>query len=138
MLKHILLGIFPAMLPTLILYSIIAWTLGGGLSYIITLGIIASLANPITYILAIILGYTSHAIDHIGKRILIQTLIFSGGITVVAISSLIIEGKVSNQLEGLTYAFIGLIVLGFILSLIDTLVKKAYFKFFPKNPLTRS
>ena len=129
--KRILIAIIPSILPTLIFTSYLLIALGDNIIEAISLALILSIINPITYILAVFLGCTSYLVTNIGKKILMQTFYFSGSITIIALFTSIKNSGLHGDILIYVYFFLCLTVLGFIISSLNHFMiqKCLYIKF---------
>lgn len=124
--RRILIAIIPSTLPTLIFVSYLLIALGGNIVESLFFALILSLINPITYIIAIFIAYTSYLITHVGKKILIQTFAFSSSLTIIPLFIAIKDKEFHDGILIYLYSFLGLTVLGLIISSLNFLIEKKY------------
>ncbi|MFD2658522.1 hypothetical protein [Gracilibacillus thailandensis] len=133
--KYLFIALFPAMTPTIILGFIFALigfsqTMSTSVAVItsIFIGIISSLINPMTYIVALLFGFTSYKVKNIWKRLVIQVFVFSLGYTLIIMIQYSIEGAIQNQFINIIYVFLGTTAINIILSLMNLGIEKLYLK----------
>lgn len=129
MLRHFLIGILPATLPNLSFLLLIYLTFDLPLKEGLLYGLVLTMINPSTYIVACILGITSYKIANKKKRILMQVAILSGIAMTLSFTILINE---IGFFIGLFFIFIGIIAGSLIVSLINMFLETSYNKLFNK------
>lgn len=135
MFKYILYSLFPSMLPTIILIALDSFmvqleTYNVFPAVILSLfhGIIGSLINPMTYIVALLLGFSAYKIKNIRKRLMIQILGFSGIVTLIFTIHFIINEELMNELITIMEIFAGMIMITLPICLINAGIEKQHLR----------
>ena len=135
MLRHTLVAIITAMIPTILLVFLLVMAFTSpDQSLIIAipqsflLGIFGGVINPMTYFVALFLGISSYYIKTEWKRVIFQTVTFATMIILIPLTQTI--DAINENVLNVFYIYIGIIWIAFVLSLINLFLGKVVFKKF--------
>lgn len=129
--KHVLLALLPSMLPTITLTSFIIYLIGGDLNHILFIGFLSGIVNPMTYLIAFLLGFIAYRFENIKQRVPIQIVMLSCLITALSFPIYIIGSSI--QIVPLIIIFTFSLFFSSIISFLHQLIEKVYFNYTDKK-----